>query len=146
VSSPPPPILFGFERTLLGQTRRDVSTALRHQESQANVTPPPSRIRNAPWSFTPDFTFQSRHRQSALAKYQVTIADYAENGKVIDCLNICKEIKDQGIRPNIFIYNDLLKAASKDGLHMICEGIIDDMIATGVQPDRQSYHHLIYVQ
>jgi pentatricopeptide repeat protein len=48
--------------------------------------------------------------------------------------------------PNLFIYNDLLKAASKDGLYMEAEGIMDDMLAVGIQPDRQSYHHLIYVR
>ena len=55
-------------------------------------------------------------------------------------------MKQQGVMPDLFIYNDLLKAASKDGLYMEAEGIMDDMLAVGVRPDRQSYHHLIYVR
>lgn len=55
-------------------------------------------------------------------------------------------MKEKGIRPNLPIYNDLLKAASMDGLYMEVEAIMDDMLAMGIEPDRQSYHHLIHVR
>jgi pentatricopeptide repeat protein len=55
-------------------------------------------------------------------------------------------MKDNRVAPDLFIYNDLLKAAAADGLHMEADGIIDDMLAMGIPPDRQSYHHLIYVR
>lgn len=65
---------------------------------------------------------------------------------VINCIRSCKDMKDQGILPDLFIYNDLLRAMAKDGLHMEAEGVMDDMLALGIQPDRQSYHHLMHVR
>jgi pentatricopeptide repeat protein len=110
------------------------------------LSPRPSRLRNKPWSFTPDYTFQSRHHVSLLARFQVTISELAEEGKFINCLHACKEMKDNGVAPDLLIYNDLLKAAARDGLHRQADAIMDDMIAVGIRPDRQSYHHLIYVR
>lgn len=74
------------------------------------------------------------------------ISKYAEDGKIINCLFACKEMKDNGVIPDIFIYNDLLKAAAKEALHNEADAIMDDMLAFGVRPDRQSFHHLIHVR
>ena len=106
----------------------------------------PSRLRNEPWSFTPDYTLQSRHHVSLLARFQVTISELAEEGKFIECLRACKKMKENGVTPDLLIYNDLLKAAARDGLHIEADGIMDDMLTVGIRPDRQSYHHLIYVR
>jgi pentatricopeptide repeat protein len=59
---------------------------------------------------------------------------------------VCKEMKEQGVKPNLLMYNDILKLAAKDGFYTVVEGIMDDMLAMGIQPDRQSYHHLLYVR
>jgi hypothetical protein len=61
-------------------------------------------------------------------------------------MRACKDMKEQGVKPNLLIYNDILKVAAKDGFYTVIEGIMDDMLATGIQPDRQSYHHLLYVR
>jgi pentatricopeptide repeat protein len=74
------------------------------------------------------------------------ISEYAEDGKIISCLLACKEMKDNGVIPDLFIYNDLLKAAAKDALHKEADAIMDDMLALGIRPDRQSFHHLIHVR
>jgi len=81
-----------------------------------------------------------------LARFQVAISELAEEGKFIECLRACKEMKERGVAPDLLIYNDLLKAAARDGLHREADGIMDDMLTVGVRPDRQSYHHLIYVR
>jgi pentatricopeptide repeat protein len=125
--------------------QRHASVDARQREHQED-TPLQSRIRHGPWSFADDFKFQSRHRLSAFAQFQLQISGAAESGKIIDCFHACHMMKEQGIMPDLFIYNDLLKVAAKDGFHMVAEGVMDDMISLGIQPDRQSYHHLIYVQ
>lgn len=102
-------------------------------------------LRNGPWQFTPDHTFQSVHHLSAIARFQLQISEMAERGNFISCLKICKDMKEQGIKPTLLVYNGLLQAAAKNSLYTEAEGILDDMGATGVKPDAQSYHHLIKV-
>lgn len=50
------------------------------------------------------------------------------------------------IRPNLLIYNDMLKVAAEDGLDVVIEGVMEDMLAMGIEPDRQTYHHLLHVK
>jgi hypothetical protein len=70
----------------------------------------------------------------------------AEQGGLIACLLACKDMKENGVEPNLLIYNDLLKVAAEYGMDMVVEGVMDDMRAMGIEPDRQSYHHLLHVK
>ena len=70
----------------------------------------------------------------------------AEQGKFINCLGLCRDMKKNGVKPNLMLYNDVLKAGAHHGLYLEVEGILDDMRANGIEPDRQSYHHLLYVR
>lgn len=70
----------------------------------------------------------------------------AERGNFINCLRLCGDMKKNGVKPSLMLYNDLLKAGAHEGLFLEVEGILDDMRANGIEPDRQSYHHLLYVR
>lgn len=114
--------------------------------NRSTPVPTPSRIRNEPWSFTPDHSFQSTHHQSAIARYQLRMSKEAEQGNFINCLKLCRDMKKSGVKPSLMLYNDVLKAGAHEGLYLEVEGILDDMRASGIEPDRQSYHHLLSVR
>ncbi|KIJ68158.1 hypothetical protein HYDPIDRAFT_148513 [Hydnomerulius pinastri MD-312] len=59
-------------------------------------------------------------------------------------LRLVREMKVQGIQPNLIIYNSLLACIAEEGLPLEAWAVIDDMTAMGLTPDRQSYHHLMH--
>ncbi|EGO00063.1 hypothetical protein SERLA73DRAFT_88892 [Serpula lacrymans var. lacrymans S7.3] len=72
------------------------------------------------------------------------MARLGEMGRFADCLRLCKSMKNQNIQPTLLIYNSMLAAGSRDGFITEAWGIFEDMISMGIQPDRQSFHHLIH--
>lgn len=60
-------------------------------------------------------------------------------------LRLVREMKLNGVQPNLIIYNSLLACTAEEGMPLEAWAVIDDMTAMGIQPDRQSYHHLMHV-
>ncbi|KAF8844324.1 hypothetical protein BDN67DRAFT_978218 [Paxillus ammoniavirescens] len=59
-------------------------------------------------------------------------------------LRLVREMKLNGVQPNLIIYNSLLACTAEEGMPLEAWAVIDDMTAMGIQPDRQSYHHLMH--
>ncbi|KAH7919360.1 hypothetical protein BV22DRAFT_865072 [Leucogyrophana mollusca] len=116
----------------------------RRLASTVTVTSSRSEIRNKPWAFTPDNTFQGTTRKSAIARFQNDITRFAESNRLIDCLRVCARMKEENVTPDLLIYNSLLSCVAEHGLNMEAWGIYEDMISMGISPDHQTFHHLIH--
>jgi pentatricopeptide repeat protein len=54
-------------------------------------------------------------------------------------------MKAQGIKPDIHTYNSLIRACGGDGLTKHATAIFEDMLAVGLQPERETFHLLFKV-
>ncbi|KAG6329555.1 hypothetical protein ID866_9533 [Astraeus odoratus] len=53
-------------------------------------------------------------------------------------------MKRERVKPDLVIYNSLLACVAEEGLPLEAWAVVDDMLAMGVPPDRQSYHHILH--
>lgn len=60
-------------------------------------------------------------------------------------LRLVREMKAEGVKPDLIIYNALLACIAQEGLPLEAWAVVDDMTAMGIPLDRQSYHHLLHV-
>lgn len=65
--------------------------------------------------------------------------------RLIPMLRLAREMKAEGVKPDLTIYNALLACIAQEGLPLEARAVVDDMSAMGVPLDRQSYHHLLHV-
>lgn len=105
-----------------------------------------STIRNKPWSFVPDHSFQGTASGSAIARYQFRSTGFANSKNTIQVLRMCKEMKKEGVEPDIIIYNNLLACLAEDCHVLEAWAVVEDMSSMGVAPDRNTFHHLIHVR
>lgn len=103
-----------------------------------------SRIRNKPWSFVPDQSFQGTARGSAIARYQFRSTGFANSKSTAMVLRMCKEMKQEGVNPDIIIYNNLLACLADDCHVLEAWAIVEDMSSMGIAPDRNTFNHLIH--
>ncbi|KAH9892476.1 hypothetical protein C8Q73DRAFT_649226 [Cubamyces lactineus] len=52
-------------------------------------------------------------------------------------------MKDEGVQPDITTYKYLLDACAQQMLNVEARAVFDDMLAMGIQPDRQTFHSLL---
>lgn len=98
-------------------------------------TPPTS------WAFRPaqtPSTLISRCQKEALSHART-------DRRLIQMLRLVREMKAEGVKPDLVIYNALLTCIAHEGLPLEAWAVVDDMTAMGIPPDRQSYHHLLHV-
>ncbi|KAG2150956.1 hypothetical protein DEU56DRAFT_880543 [Suillus clintonianus] len=116
------------------------------QQVAANSAPrsSSSTLRNKPWSFIPDQTFQGTARSSAIARYQFRSTTIANAKKTIDALRMCREMKHEGVKPDIIIYNNLLACLAEDCHVVEAWAVVEDMTSMGIAPDRHTFNHLIH--
>jgi pentatricopeptide repeat protein len=105
-----------------------------------------STIRNKPWSFVPDQTFQGTARSSAIARYQFRSTGIANSKKSVEALRMCREMKKEGVKPDIIIYNNLLACLAEDCQVLEAWAVVEDMNSMGIAPDRNTFHHLMHVR
>jgi pentatricopeptide repeat protein len=105
-----------------------------------------STIRNKPWSFVPDHSFQGTASGSAIARYQFRSTGFANSKNTIQVLRMCKEMKKEGVKPDIIIYNNLLACLAEDCHVLEAWAVVEDMSSMGIAPDRNTFHHLIHVR
>lgn len=103
-----------------------------------------STIRNKPWSFVPDHSFQGTASGSAIARYQFRSTGFANSKNTIQVLRMCKEMKKEGVKPDIIIYNNLLACLAEDCHVLEAWAVVEDMSSMGIAPDRNTFHHLIH--
>jgi pentatricopeptide repeat protein len=86
------------------------------------------------------------HNGTAVAQYILRLAKAADTGDFVLALKICRKMKEEGVTPNLAIFNNLLHACCQTGLSLETWAIFDDMDLMGIKPDRQSCHYLINVR
>ncbi|KAG0693392.1 hypothetical protein DFH29DRAFT_964221 [Suillus ampliporus] len=89
--------------------------------------------------------FKEPARRSAIARYQFRSTGIANVKKSVDALRMCKEMKKEGVKPDIIIYNNLLACVAEDCQVLEAWAIVEDMTSMGIAPDRHTFHHLIHV-
>ncbi|KAG2153753.1 uncharacterized protein EDB93DRAFT_1134621 [Suillus bovinus] len=103
-----------------------------------------STIRNKPWSFVPDQTFQGTAHSSAIARYQFRSTGLANSKNTAQTLRMCQEMKREGVKPDIIIYNNLLACLAEDCQVLEAWAVVEDMSSMGIAPDRNTFNHLIH--
>lgn len=83
---------------------------------------------------------------SQLARCQYEAVSHAKGTRrLIPCLRLVREMKLERVKPDSVVYNSLLACIAEEGLPLEARAVVDDMIAMGITPDRQSYHHVLHV-
>ncbi|KAL4073938.1 hypothetical protein J3A83DRAFT_4091558, partial [Scleroderma citrinum] len=101
----------------------------------------PSKIR--PWAFNQDSTFRGSVSQLARCQYEA-VSHAKGTRRLIPCLRLVREMKKERVEPDLIIYNSLLACIAEEGLPLEAWAVVDDMLAMGISPDRQSYHHILH--
>ena len=92
------------------------------------------------WAFKPDTS------SSLATRCQKEALGHAKsNRRLIPMLRLVREMKAEGVKPDLIIYNSLLACIAHEGLPLEAWAVVDDMSAMGIPLDRQSYHHLLHV-
>ena len=83
---------------------------------------------------------------SQLTRYQYKAISHAKGTRwLIPYLRLVREMKRERIKPDFVIYNSLLACIAEEDLPLEAWAVIGDMLAMGISPDRQSYHHILRV-
>ncbi|KAI6134511.1 hypothetical protein EV401DRAFT_1905625 [Pisolithus croceorrhizus] len=117
---------------LIGQVHRGFT-----RRWQYSTTLP---LKFRPWAFNQDSTFRGSVSQLARCQYEAT-SHARGTRRLVPCLRLVREMKREHVRPDLTIYNSLLACIAEEGLPLEARAVMDDMIAMGILPDRQSYHH-----
>lgn len=84
-------------------------------------------------------------RSGLIDRYNLALGHLADKGDLADCLRLATQMKAQGVKPNILTYNCLIRACGEDFLAMQASAIFEDMLAVGLQPERETFHLLFKV-
>lgn len=111
------------------------------RQISTHSTPRPKRT---PWAFHPDTTFAQT--SSLITRCQKEALSHARaERRLIPMLRLVREMKAEGVKPDLIIYNALLACIAQEGLPLEAWAVVDDMTAVGIPLDRQSYHNLLHV-
>ena len=80
-----------------------------------------------------------------IARLNMQMATQLDRRMNINALTIAKRMKVDGVTPNRVTYNQILRACAQEHLYFEGRAVLQDMISMGMQPDRQSFHHLLSV-
>jgi len=78
-----------------------------------------------------------------LITYSTLIKGHCAKGDLDKALELFGAMRRRGIKPDAIVFNSLLDGCAKKELPMLCEQVINDMIAAGVQPSNYSASILI---
>ncbi len=62
-----------------------------------------------------------------------------------EAFNLCLEMKEGGVKPNIVTYDQLLMMCAKNNATTEAWAIFEDMLCMGIRPQRETFHHLLLV-
>lgn len=68
---------------------------------------------------------------------------YTRKGKVDSALQIVNMMIEQGLKPEVEMYNDIISGAAKNGNHSVAWRCFLDMQKLNLQPDVNSFNGLI---
>ena len=80
-----------------------------------------------------------------MGRYNLALGHFADKGDLPQCLRLATQMKVQGVKPDILTYNCLIRACGSDGLAKQATAIFEDMLAVGLQPERETFHSLFKV-
>ncbi|CAE7523743.1 EMB2745 [Symbiodinium pilosum] len=81
--------------------------------------------------------------QPDLISYSTLIKGYCVQGDLDDALELFGAMRRKGIKPDAIVFNSLLDGCARKEMPMLCEQVIEDMVAAGVQPSNYSASILI---
>lgn len=85
-------------------------------------------------------------RTMLIGRYNLILGRLADRGDLAQCLYLAAQMKAQGVKPDILTYDCLIRACVKDGLAKEAMAIFEDMLATGLRPERETFHLLFEVR
>lgn len=97
-----------------------------------------------PWAFQSDTTL-ARTTTLTTRCQKEALSHARGNRRLIPMLRLVREMKAEGVKPDLVVYNALLACIAQEALPLEAWAVVDDMTATGIPLDRQSYHHLLHV-
>ncbi|KAF4567672.1 hypothetical protein EYR36_011295 [Pleurotus pulmonarius] len=108
----------------------------------------PCKRQLAEASFEPnDVGFQRTQTRTTAAQFTAALDRLStQPAKFPECLAIAAQMKAAGIRPDLYVYNALLRSAADVGLGQEAWVILEDMKASEVAPDKYSYLYLARAQ
>ena len=74
------------------------------------------------------------------------LATALDRKRPIKVMELAQRMKEEGVQPDITTYKHLLDACAQQKLNAEARAIFEDMLAMGVQPDRQIFHNLLKVR
>lgn len=63
-----------------------------------------------------------------------------------NALLMCKQMKDEGVQPDLTTYGYIIEMCAKGGHHFEARAAFEDMLAMGLEPNRRIFHHLLDVR
>ncbi|CAJ1350505.1 unnamed protein product [Effrenium voratum] len=78
-----------------------------------------------------------------LITYSTLIKGYCAKGDLDQALALFGAMRRKGIKPDAIVFNSLLDGCARKEMPALCEQVINDMIAAGVQPSNYSASILI---
>ncbi|KAF9648574.1 hypothetical protein BDM02DRAFT_3115184 [Thelephora ganbajun] len=81
-------------------------------------------------------------RAGLMGRYNLAFGHLADRGDLIQCLQLAAQMKAQGIKPDVLTYNCLIRACGREALAKQAAAIFEDMLAVGLQPERETFHSL----
>ena len=84
-------------------------------------------------------------RSGLIGRYNLALGHLADRGHFIECLQMAAQMKTRDVKPDILTYHSLIRAAGARGLANQAVAIFEDMLAFGLQPERETFHLLFKV-
>ncbi|KAI0645578.1 hypothetical protein C8Q79DRAFT_965250 [Trametes meyenii] len=81
--------------------------------------------------------------RTPVARYNMLLANHLDHGRTRAALGIVQRMKDEGIKPDVTTYNRILDACAREVLYPEARAVLEDMLAVGVEPNRQTFHSLM---
>ena len=119
-----------------GNSPRTFSANVGHSSPRFDVQP------FLPYPVAGGATFS---RIGSIGQYNLALGHLADRGDLTQCLRLAAQMKMQEVKPNILTYNCLIRACGRDALAMQAIAIFEDMLAVGLQPERETFHQLLKV-
>ncbi|KAI0355584.1 hypothetical protein OH77DRAFT_1504012 [Trametes cingulata] len=101
-----------------------------------------SQSMRRPYQQPPDSKFRGV-THTPLARYNMLLASQLDRNRTQTVMSIAKRMKEEGVTPDITTYNHILEACAREGLYPEARAVFSDMVAMGVQPNRQTFHSIM---
>lgn len=80
-----------------------------------------------------------------IGRYNLALGHLADKGDPTHCLQLAAQMKVQGVKPDVLTFNCLIRACGERALSRHAMAIFEDMLAVGLDPERETFHLLFKV-